>query len=98
MLCSRFMRPQSDRHGRLYSTIEAGFDALVSGYRRTLDIVLRHQAVTLGVFVATMVLSVVMMIQIPKGFFPIQDIGMLNGLAEAAQEVSPITTVRLSVE
>jgi len=45
MLCSRFMRPRSDRHGRLYSTIEAGFDALLSGYRRTLDIVLRHQAI-----------------------------------------------------
>ena len=98
MLCSRFMRPRSDRHGRLYSTIEAGFDALLSGYRRTLDIVLRHQAITLGVFFATMALSVVMMIQIPKGFFPIQDTGMLNGLAEAAQEVSPMEMMRLQRE
>ena len=98
MLCSRFMRPRSDRHGRLYSAIEAGFDALLSGYRRTLDIVLRHQAITLGVFFATMALSVVMMIQIPKGFFPIQDIGMLNGLAEAAQEVSPMEMMRLQRE
>jgi hydrophobe/amphiphile efflux-1 (HAE1) family protein len=97
MLCSRFMRPRSDRHGRLY-TIEAGFDALLSGYRRTLDIVLRHQAITLGVFFATMALSVVMMIQIPKGFFPIQDTGMLNGLAEAAQEVSPMEMMRLQRE
>ena len=98
MLCSRFMRPRSDRHGRLYRTIEAGFDALLSGYRRTLDIVLRHQAITLGVFFATMALSVVMMIQIPKGFFPIQDTGMLNGLAEAAQEVSPTEMMRLQRE
>jgi multidrug efflux pump subunit AcrB len=98
MLCSRFMRPRSDRHGRLYRAIEAGFDALLSGYRRTLDIVLRHQAITLGVFFATMALSVVMMIQIPKGFFPIQDIGMLNGLAEAAQEVSPMEMMRLQRE
>jgi multidrug efflux pump subunit AcrB len=98
MLCARFMRPQSDRHGRLYRTIEAGFDALLSGYRRTLDIVLRHQAVTLGVFFATMTLSVVMMIQIPKGFFPIQDTGMLSGLAEAAQEVSPMEMMRLQRE
>jgi hydrophobe/amphiphile efflux-1 (HAE1) family protein len=98
MLCSRFLRHQSDRHGRLYRIIEAGFDALLSGYRRTLDIVLRHQAVTLGVFFATMVLSVLMMIQIPKGFFPIQDTGMLNGLAEAAQEVSPVEMMRLQRE
>ncbi len=98
MLCSRFMRPRSDRHGRLYNAIEAGFDALLSGYRRTLDIVLRHQAITLGVFFATMALSVVMMIQIPKGFFPIQDTGMLNGLAEAAQEVSPMEMMRLQRE
>jgi HAE1 family hydrophobic/amphiphilic exporter-1 len=73
MLCSRFMRHHSDHHGRLYRTIEAGFDALLAAYRRTLDVVLRHQAITLGVFFATMALSVVMMIQIPKGFFPIQD-------------------------
>jgi hydrophobe/amphiphile efflux-1 (HAE1) family protein len=98
MLCSRFLRHQSDRHGRLYRIIEAGFDALLSGYRRTLDIVLRHQAVTLGVFFATMALSVLMMIQIPKGFFPIQDTGMLNGLAEAAQEVSPVEMMRLQRE
>jgi hydrophobe/amphiphile efflux-1 (HAE1) family protein len=98
MLCSRFMRHRSDRHGPLYRTIEAGFDALLSGYRRTLDIVLRHQAIMLGVFFATMALSVVMMIQIPKGFFPIQDTGMLNGLAEAAQEVSPMEMMRLQRE
>jgi HAE1 family hydrophobic/amphiphilic exporter-1 len=45
-----------------------------------------------------MALSVVMMIQIPKGFFPIQDTGMLNGLAEAAQEVSPEEMMRLQRE
>ncbi len=98
MLCSRFMRHRSDDHGRLYRTIETGFDALLSGYRRTLEVALRHQAITLGVFFATMALSVVMMIQIPKGFFPIQDTGMLNGLAEAAQEVSPMEMMRLQQE
>jgi hydrophobe/amphiphile efflux-1 (HAE1) family protein len=98
MLCSRFMRHRPDNHGRLYRAIESGFDALLSGYRRTLDIVLRHQAITLGVFFATMALSVVMMIQIPKGFFPIQDTGMLSGLAEAAQEVSPMEMMRLQRE
>ncbi len=98
MLCSRFMRLRPEHHGRLYRAIESGFDALLSFYRRTLDVVLRHQAVTLGVFFATMALSVWMMIQIPKGFFPIQDIGMLSGLAEAAQEVSPMEMMRLQRE
>jgi HAE1 family hydrophobic/amphiphilic exporter-1 len=98
MLCARFMRHQSDRHGRLYRAVEAGFEAMLFGYRRTLDIVLRHQAITLGVFFATMVLSFVVMLQIPKGFFPIQDTGMLSGLAEAAQGVSPMEMMRLQRE
>jgi hydrophobe/amphiphile efflux-1 (HAE1) family protein len=98
MLCARFMRHRSDRHGRLYRDVEAGFEAMLFGYRRTLDIVLRHQAITLGIFFATMVLSFVMMIQIPKGFFPIQDTGMLSGLAEAAQGVSPVEMMRLQRE
>ena len=59
---------------------------------------MRHQAITLVVFFATMALSVVMMIQIPKGFFPIQDTGMLSGLAEAAQDVSPMEMMRLQRE
>ena len=57
MLCSRFMRPEPGDHGRIYRIIEAGFDAMLSGYRRTLDVVLRHQAITLGVFFATMALT-----------------------------------------
>jgi hydrophobe/amphiphile efflux-1 (HAE1) family protein len=95
MMCSRFMRREPDRHGRLYGVIEAGFDALASGYRRTLDIVLRHQAITLGVFFATLALTVVLALQIPKGFFPIQDTGLISGLSEAAQDVSPDEMIRL---
>ena len=64
-------------------------------YRRTLDIVLRHQRVTLGVFFATMALTVVLAIQIPKGFFPIQDTGVISAFAEAAQDTSPDEMMRL---
>jgi len=96
MLCSRFMRrAASEDHGRLYRALETCFDRMQSGYRHTLDIVLRHQAATLCVFFATVVLAVVMAIQIPKGFFPIQDTGLIGGLAEAAQEVSPEEMKRL---
>ncbi|HEY2134371.1 MAG TPA: efflux RND transporter permease subunit [Xanthobacteraceae bacterium] len=94
MMCSRFMRHETE-HGRIYRVIEAAFDALISGYRRTLDIVLRHQAITLCVFFCTLALTVVMAIQIPKGFFPIQDTGVISGLSEAAQGVSPDEMIRL---
>ena len=53
MLCSRFMRPEAAEHGLLYRVIESGFNALLASYRRTLDVVLRHQAITLAVFFFT---------------------------------------------
>ncbi|HSR76955.1 MAG TPA: efflux RND transporter permease subunit [Xanthobacteraceae bacterium] len=95
MMCSRFMHPEPERHSWLYRVIEAGFEALVSFYRRTLDVVLRHQAITLGVFFGTMALTVVMAIQIPKGFFPIQDTGVISAFAEGAQDISPDEMMRL---
>jgi HAE1 family hydrophobic/amphiphilic exporter-1 len=98
MLCSRFMRPESHDHGRIYRFIEAGFDAMLSFYRTTLDVVLRHQAITLAVFFATMALTGTMVYYTPKGFFPIQDIDLLNGIAEASQDVSPQKMVSLESE
>jgi multidrug efflux pump subunit AcrB len=58
-------------------------------------VALRHQAITLGVFLATIAITVVMAIQIPKGFFPIQDTGLISGVSEASQEVSPQEMMRL---
>ncbi len=94
MLCSRCMK-RAEEHGRIFQAIEAGFDSLLSGYRRTLDCVLRHRAITLGVFFATLALTVVMTVQIPKGFFPLQDTGLITGVSEAAQDVSPARMMRL---
>ncbi len=98
MLCARFMHPHTDRHGRLYGFIEAGFEAMLSFYRRTLDVVLRHQAIVLCVFFVTMALTVVMAIDAPKGFFPSQDTGLISGVSEASQEVSPYEMMRLQQE
>jgi hydrophobe/amphiphile efflux-1 (HAE1) family protein len=98
MLCSRFMRPESHHHGRIYRLIEAGFDAMLSFYRSTLDVVLRHQAITLAVFFATMALTGAMMYYTPKGFFPIQDIDLISGIAEASPEVSPQKMLLLQQE
>jgi hydrophobe/amphiphile efflux-1 (HAE1) family protein len=95
MMCARFMKREPETHGRVYRTIERGFTALLAFYRRTLDIVLRNQPITLGVFFATMALTLVMAIVIPKGFFPIQDTGLIQGFAEAAQETSPEQMMRL---
>ena len=98
MLCARFLGRHAQQHSRLYLAIERGFDAMLAGYRRTLDVVLRHQAITLAVFFATLGLTVILTVEIPKGFFPIQDTGMINGLAEAAQDVSPAEMMQLQRE
>jgi hydrophobe/amphiphile efflux-1 (HAE1) family protein len=98
MLCSRFMRPESHDHGAVYRFIERGFGAMLSFYQRTLDVVLRHQAITLGVFFATLALTVAMVVSIPKGFFPIQDIGLIKGISEGAQDTSPEEMMRLNRE
>jgi multidrug efflux pump subunit AcrB len=98
MLASRFMRPESHDHGPIYRFIEAGFDALLSFYRRTLDVVLRHQGATLAVFFITMAITGVMVVYTPKGFFPIQDIGLINGISEGAQSISPEEMKRLQLE
>lgn len=50
MLCARFLRDHVQQHSRLYLAIEGGFDAMLSGYWRTFDVVLRYQAITLAVF------------------------------------------------
>ncbi|MGA2124602.1 MAG: efflux RND transporter permease subunit, partial [Xanthobacteraceae bacterium] len=98
MMASRFMRRHSHEHGRIYRAVEWAFDALLSAYDRTLSIVLRHQAITLGVFFATLFVTGYMFVQIPKGFFPIQDTGLIVGISEAAQDVSPEEMIRLQRE
>jgi hydrophobe/amphiphile efflux-1 (HAE1) family protein len=90
MLCSRFLVSEHDReHGRLYHAVEWGFDKVLAGYRRGLDLVLRHQFATLMVFLATVTATAVLFVLIPKGFFPVQDTGMILGISEAGQDVSP---------
>ena len=98
MLCARFMRPQTRQHGWLYGVIESGFDAMLAFYRRTLDIVLRHQLIVLGVFFATLGATVYLAVDAKKGFFPIQDTGLISGVSEASQEVSPYEMMRLQQE
>ena len=88
MMCSRFLRHDPGRHGKIYRIIEGFFDALIGGYRRTLDIALSHQFITLLVFLGTVSLTGVLYVYIPKGFFPPQDTGVVLGVTEGAQETS----------
>ena len=88
MMCSRFLKHHSGQHGLLYRMVERFFDALLGGYRRTLDIALRFQFATLMVFFATLAFTAYLYVPIPKGFFPTQDTGVLVGLTEAGQDVS----------
>jgi multidrug efflux pump len=74
--------------GRFYRVSENAFNSVVSFYGRTLQFVLRFQTITLLVAVATLVVTIFLFIRIPKGFFPIQDTGVIQGISEAAQTVS----------
>ncbi len=87
-MCARFLGVQEEHHGRFYMALERFFDWLVSGYSRMLTIVLRHQALTLAVFFATLALTIALFISMPKGFFPQQDTGLLYASTEAAQNIS----------
>src|ERR1700684_4077360 len=94
-MCALFLRNEKHvQHGRMYLAIEAGFDRMLALYTRGLDFVLRHQRPTLITFVATVVLTVVLYILIPKGFFPQQDTGILIGLSDAPQDISFSEMVR----
>ena len=74
---------------------ERWFAALQRVYEGTLDAALRHKGVTLGAFVSAIVLTAYLAFDIPKGFLPIQDTGIIQGLAEASEVVSPEEMMRL---
>ncbi|MEJ0018259.1 MAG: multidrug efflux RND transporter permease subunit [Acetobacteraceae bacterium] len=95
MMCSRFLAPHHGTHGRLYRIVEAMFDGMLGFYRRTLDIALRFRFITLMVFVATVAVTGFLFVIIPKGFFPTQDVGLIIGISEGAQDASFQQMVKL---
>jgi hydrophobic/amphiphilic exporter-1 (mainly G- bacteria), HAE1 family len=89
MMASRFLKTEKkEDHGKLYQWSERGFDAMLKGYERGLDLVLDHRLITLLVFIATLGLSVFLFMIIPKGFFPQQDTGLLTAITETSQDSS----------
>jgi len=89
MMCSRLLKRQSsEKHNRLYRASEQGVNFLRRTYERTLTVVLRHQAVTLCALLVIIAVNVYLLIVVPKGFFPLQDNGTVNGGIQGAQDIS----------
>jgi len=89
MMCARLLRHKDDsEQTRFALAAERVFDKIVDFYRRTLEKVLEHQPLTLAVAVATLLVTILLYVVIPKGFFPVQDTGVILGISEAPQSVS----------
>jgi multidrug efflux pump len=89
MMCSRILRhnPQ-EKQGRFYQASERVFENMIGFYGRTLKVVLRYQGLTLLVALGTLVLTIFLYIVIPKGFFPVQDTGVIQGISQAPASIS----------
>ena len=89
MMCSKLLRFKShDQQGALYRASERWYQWVVDRYDGSLQFVLRHQTVTLFVTLATLVLTLYMYLVVPKGFFPVQDTGVILGISQAPESTS----------
>ncbi len=89
MMCSRILKSTHGRkQSRFYVASEHAFQSIIAFYGRTLQWVLKRQTATLLVAAGTLVLTILLYIIVPKGFFPVQDTGIIQGISEAGQSVS----------
>ncbi|RRH92256.1 multidrug transporter subunit MdtC [Variovorax beijingensis] len=88
MMSARWLKPQAEEGGRFGASVQRFFERVIARYDVWLQWVLRHQPLTLVVAVATLALTVLLYVVIPKGLFPTQDTGQLQARIEAAQDVS----------
>jgi len=89
MMCARLLKHEpEEKQGRFYKASGQFIDTLIAHYGRGLQWVLKHQALTLLVAIGTLVLTVLLYLAVPKGFFPVQDTGVIQGISEAPQAVS----------
>jgi len=89
MMCARLLKHRRpEEQGRFYRVSEKAFGDVIGFYGRTLRLVLDHQQATLVVAVATLAATILLYVVIPKGFFPVQDTGVILGISEASQTVS----------
>src|SRR5512143_1513815 len=89
MLCSRFLRPHGkEQHGRFYMVLEKFFNDLLKGYEKSLQWVLKHRRVTLGITTALFFVTIFLFYIMPKGFLPTEDTGQIFAITEAQQGIS----------
>ena len=89
MLCSRFLRPHGkEQHGRFYMVLEKFFNDLLKGYEKSLQWVLKHRRITLGITTALFFVTVFLFYIMPKGFLPTEDTGQIFAITEAQQGIS----------
>ncbi len=89
MMSSKLLKSQHGRkQSRLYEVTERAWTRSVDFYSRTLKVVLRHQTATLLVTLTTLIATLVMAYYVPKGFFPVQDTGVIMGISDAPQSIS----------
>lgn len=90
MMCARLLKrePKEEEQSRFYKASGAWIDWLIARYGSMLQWVLKHQPLTLLVAIATLGLTVVLYLVVPKGFFPVQDTGVIQGISEAPQSIS----------
>src|SRR4029077_13330897 len=88
-LCAKLLRHRgADEMSAFARRSQEWFDAAIAQYGRLLDWVLDHEKLTLIVAAATLAVTVLLYVMIPKGFFPVQDTGLIQGISEAAPSVS----------
>src|ERR1700730_11251797 len=89
MMCARILRRKADRSPSRFERVSEGlFDKTLAAYERGLSWVLRHQGLTLLVATITVALTAILYIEIPKGLFPVQDVGVIQGISVADNSVS----------
>ncbi|QPL30085.1 MdtB/MuxB family multidrug efflux RND transporter permease subunit [Pseudomonas fragi] len=90
MMCARLLKaePKPEEQGRFYRASGAFIDWMIAEYGRMLQWVLKHQPLTLLVAIGTLALTVFLYMVVPKGFFPVQDTGVIQGISEAPQSIS----------
>ena len=89
MMCALILRHRPQREqGALYCASERAWQGVIGFYARTLRFVLKHQPLTLFVALATLAVTIWLYIIVPKGFFPVQDTGVILGISEAPQDIS----------
>src|SRR6202051_1149581 len=83
MMASRILKPSKEQKGRFYQASERVFEDMIAFYGRTLRLVRRFNSITLLVALGTLLLTIFLYVVIPKGFFPVQDTGIIQGISQA---------------